>query len=55
MRPTPSTILSRLFTAMIIMIFLAGCAGLSDKGETPAEELAKMGLLRVGCDDPGKG
>jgi outer membrane protein assembly factor BamD len=44
MRATPTTILSRLLTAMIILIFLAGCASLSDQDEVPAEDLAKKGL-----------
>jgi outer membrane protein assembly factor BamD len=43
MRPT-TTILSRLFTALFILTFLAGCAALSDKEEIPAEDLAKKGL-----------
>lgn len=41
---TTTIILRRLFTAMIILSFLAGCAALKDKEEAPAEDLAKKGL-----------
>ena len=39
-----TTILTRFLAASLIIAFLAGCAGLKDKDEMPAEELAKKGL-----------
>ena len=34
----------RFLTALLLLVFLVGCASLTDKGEIPAEELAKKGL-----------
>jgi outer membrane protein assembly factor BamD len=36
--------LGRIFAALIILMFLAGCSGLENKEEMPAEDLAKKGL-----------
>ena len=38
------TILKGLFTSLLVLLFLAGCASLKDKEEIPAEDLAKKGL-----------
>ncbi len=38
------SLLARIFSTLIILMLLAGCSGLENKEEMPAEDLAKKGL-----------
>ena len=40
------SLLGRIFATLIILMFLAGCSGLENKEEMPAEDLAKKGLAQ---------